>query len=90
MGGIRRCPARGVNWRPAQSRDQRRQRFDAAGSEGVMETEVVDTTVAVQELTEKVRRLEQEVAGLRRLEQEVTGLRQARKSRRIIDLERRK
>ena len=41
-----------------------------------MDTEVMDTTVAVQELTEKVLRLEQEVAGLRRLEQEVTGLRQ--------------
>ena len=41
-----------------------------------METEVMDTTVAVQELTEKVLRLEQEVAGLRQLEQEVVGLRQ--------------
>jgi hypothetical protein len=41
-----------------------------------METEVMDTTVAVQELTEKVLRLEEEVAGLRQLEQEVAGLRQ--------------
>lgn len=41
-----------------------------------MDTEVMDTTVAVQELTEKVLRLEKEVAGLRQLEQEVTGLRQ--------------
>lgn len=36
-----------------------------------METEVVDTTVAVQELTERVLRLEQEVADLR---QNVTEL----------------
>ncbi len=41
-----------------------------------METEVMDTTVAVQELTEKVLRLEQAVADLRQLEREVAGLRQ--------------
>jgi hypothetical protein len=41
-----------------------------------METEVMDTTVAVQELTEKVLRLEEEVVELRQLEREVAGLHQ--------------
>ncbi len=41
-----------------------------------MDTEIVDTTIAVQELADKVLRLEKKVADLRQLEQEVAGLRQ--------------